>query len=312
MAKLKVQPRHYYDDHENWLAVGIWKAPPFDVDGYQQKLNAIAGVTPSNQPIVRVKWAWDCRKWQNTEWDSFGNATRGEFRQKYRALTVELGNDEYVDISPPRWVLEERFEPGQYAASWEASRYLTKPTDEVQLVCRYCHTLDWINSWKSEGVNLVCRHCQNVNIVPSVRRDVWGAAPRDGWYNLLAEIGIVAEHDRGKRCCDRLWKESKQICYGRYKVPSEVELNVLRQAKKARDANTEANPHAPLSAEELDQLRALGLEASTEIEITSREDLVARIKNEVNTHGASVVPPQALVALKDARRRVPVHKTIFS
>ena len=114
---LKIQPRSFYDNEKNWTQMGIWRPPSFDAVGYQKKLDQIFGLSPSGDPICRVRWAWQCQRWENIAWDDFGNATKGEWRQKYRALTVEIGDDEYVDISPPRWILEERFEPGQYARS---------------------------------------------------------------------------------------------------------------------------------------------------------------------------------------------------
>jgi hypothetical protein len=124
---MEIQPKHIYDDEKNWTVEGIWKPPStFDAAKYQKRLDQIFGLSPSGESICRVRWAWQCQRWENVEWDDFGNAIKGEWRQKYRALTVEIGNDEYVDISPPRWVLEERFEPGQYARSWELTRY-TRP-----------------------------------------------------------------------------------------------------------------------------------------------------------------------------------------
>src|ERR1043165_7295501 len=99
-----------YNIPARWSDAGIYKAPLFNCHSWQRKCDQIVGISPSGHSIVQLKWAWDCRKWENTEWDSFGNATKGEWRQKYRALTVDIGNDDYVDIAPPRWVLEERFE----------------------------------------------------------------------------------------------------------------------------------------------------------------------------------------------------------
>src|ERR1051325_11575213 len=98
--------RSIYDDQGKWASEGIFRAPSFGAQQYQKKIDQIVGISLSGHSIVRLSWAWDCRKWENTEWDEFGNATAGEWRQKYRALTVDIGNDYYVDIAPPRWVLE--------------------------------------------------------------------------------------------------------------------------------------------------------------------------------------------------------------
>src|ERR1044071_189901 len=126
MKKLKLiksaYVEHPFDNERNWTKAGIWKPPEFDTATYQKQLNEICGVSVSGQPVVRIKWAWECKRWRNTEWDEFGNALDGEWRQRYVALTIELEDGDYCDISPPRWVLEERFEPTQYANSWDASR----------------------------------------------------------------------------------------------------------------------------------------------------------------------------------------------
>lgn len=285
-----MNPAH--DDQKRWTDAGIWEPPNFDVRGFQKAIDNIVGKSASDYSIVRLMWAWECRRWQNVKWDEFGNATEGEWRQKYKALTIEIGNDEYVDISPPRWVLEERFEPGQYANSWESSRYVHDPEN-----CRRCQI-------GALGIVEQSTSC--------IRRDVFGPPPRDGWYNLLPHIGIIAEHEHGMQCCDRLWSESKEICFGRYKVPNHVELDALRRAIRLRNQDEELNPHQELSPQALQEAMRWGMQEAQEVQVKSREDLKAQIKDEVQTHGASIIPPEALVALKGAGRRVPVHKTVFS
>lgn len=283
---------HPFDLEKNWTQAGIWQPPEFDVARYQKKLNDICGVSADGQPVVRLKWAWECKRWRNTHWDEFGNATAGEWRQRYIALTVEIDNDDYVDISPPRWILEERFEPAQYANSWEASRRVHDSAE-----CRRCANI---------GLGLIEQSTS------CVWRDVHGPAPRDGWYNLLPHIGIIAEHDHGMQCCARKWEESRELCYGRYKLPGERELQRLRRAIALRNQDDETNPHAELDPVALKQARQWGLDMIREQKVGRREELKEAIKDEINTHGASIVPPQAIQALKDARRRYPMHKTIFS
>src|ERR1051325_10734596 len=140
-----------YDDQSRWAEAGIYKPPLFDAKGCQKKIDKIVGVSPSGHSIVQLVWAWEARKWENTAWDEFGNATAGEWRQKYRALTVEIGNDDYVDIAPPRWLLEERFEPEAIAQSWELTRYRKVVTEPPPFMCRYCKSFKWISVAKSEG-----------------------------------------------------------------------------------------------------------------------------------------------------------------
>ena len=278
-----------YNDQLHWADAGIWRRPEFDVRGYQKALNKVVGVAVDGQPIVRLIWSWDARRWENVEWDEWGNATRGEWRQKYRALTIPIGDDDYVDISPPRWYLEERFEPLQYANSWESSRYVHQPSQ-----CRRC---------RNQSLGLIEQS------TTCVRRDVWGPAPRDGWYNALPTIGVIAEHDESGQCCHTLWTESREICYGRYKIPDGRELSLLQRAINRRNQAAEVNPHAELDAATLEEARRWGMQASAEVEVQRRNDLKDAWRDEVAVHGAGVVPDMAIAALKDARRVVPVHKT---
>ena len=282
-----------FDNQGRWASEGIFTRPTgFDADRYQKSLDEIFGLSATGQPICRVSWAWEQRRWVNLKFDEFGNALEGEWRQKYRALTLEIGNDEYVDIAPPRWVLEERFEPGQYEASWEGSRYAHIPAE-----CRRC---------QNKAVGLI------EDSTTCVRRDIWGAAPRDGWYNLLPHIGMVAEHESRRGCCDRLWKSSREICYGRYRVPDGRELQILRDAVSRRSEDKEINPHATLSVEALEQARSWGLEAQKEHEVRTRAELKDQFRDEVNTHGAKLATPQEIALLKSLGANVPVHREWFT
>lgn len=297
MGKLKLKSvvllgHPLYDHQSKWASPGIFNEPThFDKRHYQDQLNEIFGLSATNQPICRVSWAWEQKRWVNISWDEFGNATAGEWRQRYRALTIEDGDD-YIDISPPRWVLEERFEPGQYDRSWESSRYAHMASE-----CRRC-----IN--RSVGLIESSTTC--------VKRDVHGPAPRDGWYNLLPHIGMVAEHERAMRCCDRLWKQSKEICYGRYKVPGGLELSILRRAVAERNADPEANPHTELDEQSLQHARIWGQEAMAESKVKTREEAKERWKDEVEVHGAKLCTPMELAALKSMGLKTPKIREYFT
>lgn len=302
-----------YDDQSKWAREGIFKPPSHvDVKAYQKALDKIVGVALNGESIIRLQWAWECRRWENIEWDGFGNATKGEWRQKYRALTVEIGNDEYVDIAPPRWVLEERFEPEQYAPTWEKTRYKPVTKGNPPFMCPKCYGVGWINPWLSMGPMLSCQHCGEITDLPTVRQDMFGPAPREGWYNLLPEYGVIAEHENRKRCCDRLWKKEKAICWGRYKLPDEKELTMLKRARQARDKDVELNPREALSEEALRQAQAWGLQMMSDAKVASRQEAKEMWKDEVAVHGARIVPDGALAALAATGRRVPTLKTRFT
>ena len=264
---------HLYDDQSKWASAGIYKRPEFDFAAYQKRIDRVVGLSPSGHSIVKLVWAWDARKWENTAWDSFGNATAGEWRQKYRALTVDIGNDDYVDIAPPRWILEERFEPEQIAQSWELTRYRRVVTETPPFMCRYCHGFKWISVDQSEGHMLVCRFCSEITVLATVNQDVWGEVPREGWYNMLPHVGIIAEHQN--KCCDRAWSESREICYGTYKEPSGKELKRLKKAIALRNKEIATNPHIrpDLDPVALQQARVWGLQMMKDAQVKQRNEL---------------------------------------
>lgn len=182
-----------YDDYKQWPLA--YEHPRFNVKRFQKKIDAIIGVTVDNKPIARLQWAWDSREY-----------IAGDWRAKYRFMTVEVPGG-VIDICPPRWVLEERNEPGQYEAAWEAGRYFTDPETKERV-------------------------------------DLRGPAPREGWYSYLE---LVAEHDDGKACCDYLWETERRRCWGYYREPAQKDLDQLVMAKALRDKNPYNSPHAPLS-----------------------------------------------------------------
>jgi len=239
------------DSPGEWASLMLQDAPTFDVTGFQKKIDNTVGLSPSGHSIVRLRWARDCQKWVNTEWDFAGNATKGEMVLKYCAFRVDLEGrpGDFVEVAPPRFVLEQRYEPEQYMPSWDSARYVNVPTDEVPISCRYCYALDWIDSYKSEGVSLVCRHCAEITIVPFVRRDIVGPAPRDGWYNLLRVIGVFNKHTK-----------EKFGPWGGYRVPDQRDITDLREAVHLRNKDPECDPFQPLSDAAMNQARALGMQ----------------------------------------------------
>lgn len=294
-----------YNTRSKWASAGIWKRPEFDVDKYQKALNRITGVSPSGAPVVRLTWAWDARKWENTEWDGFGVATNGEWRQRYRALSIDIGEGDYVDIAPPRWMLEQLHEPAQLAQSWELTRYRLKVVESVPAVCRHCGSagrfydvneqlavfarwdksqikenkvfIHWVDTDRSEGQFLLCRFCGEDTVLRTVNEDVWGPLPREGVYYLLPNIGIVATHT--DYCCKKAAEEERQVCYGTYKEPGSKELDRLKKAVFLRDKEMATNPHIrpDMDVVALEQARRWGLQMMEDQEVKKRTEL-AEIK----------------------------------
>ncbi len=268
-----------YNDKTLWASAGIYKQPEFDVQAYQKKIDQVMGLSPSGLPIVRLVWAWDARKWENIGWDSFGVAVKGEWRQRYRALSVDIGGDDYVDISPPRWILEERFEPESIAQSWELTRYRKRVTGEPTMFCKGCGRMRWISREKSDEDMAVCVYCDYTQMIPSINEDVWGPVPREGWYNLLPYIGIIAHHKN--HCCKKAWEETREICYGEYKLPDGRELKRLKKAVYRRNKEVATNPHIKPELNEvaLEQAKVMGLQAMQDAKVRKRNEL-AEIRRE--------------------------------
>jgi hypothetical protein len=215
---LSTKDRHpVYDNPRKWGEPGIWNPPTFDVAKFQKRLDKIVG-TSDGKPIVRLVWAWQSREFFHTEFDGLGTPTKGEFRAKYRFMTITLPDGDEVDISVPRWILEQRYEPGQYWQTWQQSRYVQDPA--------LGRTVD--------------------------KR---GDPPPDGWYGYLR---TVAEHDPEEACCDRAWRDHRRRCWGYYREPSEKDLWILQKAVNMRDKDPQkVSPHEPLPEWALDDAQRL-------------------------------------------------------
>lgn len=232
---IQEQAHELYDDPTKWGTFGIWEQPAFDVEGFQSRINAICG-TSLGQPVVRLVWSWDkrCREAYYTAWDAFGNGTTLEWEYKYRVARIPIGGGDTVDICAPRWILEQRYEPGQYAPSWEQSRWAEQDMGKRHS----CNKTD-----EQRAVEMCS--CPDVRI----RKELRPPAPRDGWYSLL---WTIAEHEPDRACCARVYAENRKTCWGRYRLPSDADLTRLQRAVSLRDADAHrVDPHQPMSPEAL-------------------------------------------------------------
>lgn len=242
------QQRHpLYDDPRNWGSPGIWHAPTFNAAKFQKRLNRIVG-TSDGKPIVRLVWAWDhrTRDFYFCDWDSFGRGTKAEFRYKYRFTTLNLGDGDTMDIPPPRWILEQRYEPGQYAPSWEAGRWMTK-------------TLGWDKKLKADIKK---------------RFELRPQAPPDGWYGFLR---CISDHDADELCCTRA-RQRGGTCWGYYREPSRLDLDLVQDAVRRRNADPyKWSPHEPLPPEALLELDRGAFEEAAQIDkqTASRNESIA-------------------------------------
>lgn len=93
------------NDSKEW---DTYIPPPFDPTAYQARIDQVAGVAPNGRPVLWLRWTHDCR---NPE--RFGAAP----------FTYGVKDGKHRPFIPPRWVLQQRNEPEQYWASWEATRH---------------------------------------------------------------------------------------------------------------------------------------------------------------------------------------------
>lgn len=220
-----------YDDYKQWA--GSYEQPrSVNVEKFQEQIDKIVGTTIDGKPIVQLIWSWNSREW-----------IAGEWRAKYNFMTVQVPGGT-VDICPPRWILEDRNEPGQYWQAWENGRYFKNPDDGT-----------WV--------------------------DLRGEPPREGWYSYC---DLIADHDPNKACCDYLWENEQRRCWGYYREPAQVDLDKLQKAVHLRAQDKEANPNEPLSDAILAELGRAAFTQQQEAKQTRTDELADRFKSSMAPH----------------------------
>lgn len=96
------------DSHRDWTTECV-DAPPFDVDGFQAKINAIAGFTQVGEPVLRLIWG-GTRTWMERLSD-------GTMKKRPRYAFQSRFSHNYGQTIPiRRWIIEENTDPAQVAA----------------------------------------------------------------------------------------------------------------------------------------------------------------------------------------------------
>lgn len=116
----------FLDQPWKWADSSTWRRPLFNVKAFQKKIDAIVGKSLRGDSIVKLRFMRDseCYEQRHTSWDSFGKPITSELRARYKFITVgPLEDGTIVDIPPPRWVLEQRYEPEQIRDAWEKERW---------------------------------------------------------------------------------------------------------------------------------------------------------------------------------------------
>lgn len=117
-----------YDEPRRWADTNSWARPSFNVAEFQKKIDEIVGKSVRGDSIVVLRWMRDseCYEKFHTEWDTLGTPTKHELRARYNYVSIDLPNGDFIDIPPPRWVLEQRYEPEQIADEWNKTRWENK------------------------------------------------------------------------------------------------------------------------------------------------------------------------------------------
>lgn len=150
----------FLNDPDHWTAGS--RPPYFDCQEYQLRLDAIAGRSGAF-PVVRVVAAHEVI-----------DRDFGEESHRYAVATDEEGRD----VCPPRYVLEQRYEPEEYFDSWEAARHVYDPRD---------------GSWLDRG-----------------------DPPREGWYDEIwccatHDEFCCADANREERRCWGYYKDPGEL-----------------------------------------------------------------------------------------------------
>jgi hypothetical protein len=238
--------RHYdpvLDDPTRWV-VGM-RPPFFDREAYQREIDGITGLSGVHS-IMKLEWMPEVRDFEYGGW-----------RQRY----VSQYDEEGQEVSPPRWVIQERFEPGQYWDAWEAARKVFIPTGEGEPVEVDPRALEIFGQSTGEVLDR-------------------GEPPKDGWYGWA---WTCASHDG--ECCQKARADGEhRKCQGYYKDPGEEELNRLRWGINESRKDKLVHPHEPLTREDLEEIRRASNYETEQRREAARSELVQRFTDFYNLH----------------------------
>jgi len=216
---------HPYDKMEDWVGADFTKPPlPQDkIDEFQRKLDSAFGA----ENAIILAWSGERKYWDElyTEWHPNG-LPKGVLEKKPILLFAQynINEDDYLYIIAPRWMLLEKLHPNEYAAGWEAAK--------------------WIED----------------NRVLGGKKQIRADRPPEAFYKVLKTI---AEHETPYHtgetppCCVRWREELMRICYGKYRPPADEDLAFVRQIRENMDAAGVAQRNdAPRSAKVLQDAAA--------------------------------------------------------
>lgn len=235
MKKLRTKTPSALNQPSAW---NQYLKPWFNVEAFQARINDRVGLNRDGRPIVRLVWGQDVRQHVFTE------ETPRYWTRRLKKL------DGYIWYTIPRWILERRMEPEQYAAAWNATRYSLKdPTQGTGQRCEDCGS-----SAEPEilGGKLYCRNCAGTNIAGGAVIDK-GPPPNDH-YQFFHECAVhegMMDEGGWPLCCSRHYYTDRTRCWGEYRPPTDFDLMVVDKAVRAMEADKTLNPYAELTPERL-------------------------------------------------------------
>ncbi len=126
----------------------------------------------------------------------------------------------HIYYTVPRWILERRMEPETYMPAWEASRW----------------------------------SMQDERGIPVDKGD----APAE--YYVYANLIAEHEADDGSGwagCCNRAYYTDRSRCWGKYRQPSDADLQLISQAVRQMEADKYRDPYRPLTPPELAEIETM-------------------------------------------------------
>jgi hypothetical protein len=169
---------------------------------YQERINERVGLNKDGRPILRLVWGQDAMQRAFNEETPRYWTRRAKFGESYSYWRV------------PRFMLEKRMEPEQYAPAWEASRWAIKdeygvPVDKGPPPPEYYTFAYLCATHEREG--------------------------EDGWA----------------ACCTRAFYTNRTRCWGEYRAPTESDLDLVSRAMREMEADKFRDPYRPLTPAEL-------------------------------------------------------------
>lgn len=233
-----------FNDSRTWLTPELHRAPPFDADGYQKRIDAICGLNEFGKPNVVLTWAPSPENYNPVycEWDAAGFGTEVEYRAQFVFETLTNEKGDTLELPPPRWALKQFVPPAFYAAHDNQVRW-SKRTSAPSALTTLVPGMKRIDGTQ-EGSQVWLRELRPPR-------------PVDGYYVPLMTVGY---HNR--LCCRQMRKVAR-TCYGTYREPDESYLEWLRAAVRLRAESGEERPDAGFTPKVLKRAAA---EAAAKLE----------------------------------------------